>query len=95
MATVRQTKLDDDALLVARSQAAREAVETLRIQLVNEVGAAIEVQKEAIGKISEPAISAQMLNRDLLLMLEQLHRRLELLYNLPMPPRASLDKTGD
>ena len=95
VATVRQTKLDDDALLVARSQAAREAVETLRIQLVNEVGAAIEVQKEAIGKISEPAIAAQMLNRDLLLMLEQLHRRLELLYNLPMPPRASLDKTGD
>ena len=95
VATVRQTKLDDDALLVARSQAAREAVETLRIQLVNEIGAAIEVQKEAIGKISEPAIAAQMLNRDLLLMLEQLHRRLELLYNLPMPPRASLDKTGD
>jgi hypothetical protein len=95
VATVRQTKLDDDALLVARSQAAREAVETLRIQLVNEIGAAIEVQKEAIGKISEPAIAAQMLNRDLLLMLEQLHRRLELLYTLPMPPRASLDKTGD
>ena len=95
VATVRQTKWDDDALLVARSQAAREAVETLRIQLVNEIGAAIEVQKEAIGKISEPAIAAQMLNRDLLLMLEQLHRRLELLYNLPMPPRASLDKTGD
>jgi hypothetical protein len=95
VASVREAKADDDALLVARSLAAREAVETLRVQLVDEIGAAIEIQKDAIGKISEPAIAAQMLNQDLLLMLEQLHQRLELLYNLPIQPRTSLDITGD
>jgi hypothetical protein len=95
VASVREAKADDDALLVARSLAAREAVETLRVQLVDEIGAAIEIQKDAIGKISEPAIAAQMLNQDLLLMLEQLHRRLESLYNLPIQPRTSLDITGD
>jgi len=95
VASVREAKADDDALLVARNLAAREAVETLRVQLVDEIGAAIEIQKDAIGKISEPAIAAQMLNQDLLLMLEQLHRRLELLYNLPIQPRTSLDTTGD
>jgi len=95
VASVREAKADDDALLVARNLAAREAVETLRVQLVDEIGAAIEIQKDAIGKISEPAIAAQMLNQDLLLMLEQLHRRLEFLYNLPIQPRTSLDINGD
>jgi hypothetical protein len=87
--SMRVARSEEDQALVRRAQAAEEALDILRDQLRDDLGFAVEQQREAITALSTPTEAALELSQGLLLRLEELQHRLANLGE--HPPRFPTD----
>lgn len=85
VATVQNTKLEDDAVLTERSRQARETIEQLRNQLQHDLGAAIDTQKTALASLDQPTLAAEQLCHGLVQLITELESRLIRLGSLMGP----------
>jgi hypothetical protein len=77
--SVKNARLEDEQILAGRSRSAREALDNLRNQLQQDLGTAIESQRNAIARLAEPTRSAQELSQRLLEDLEELKSKVSAL----------------
>ena len=76
---IRNAMREDEQSLVMRAEAAGAALDTLRNQLQDDLGSAVEIQREAIAALVGPAHSALELSHCLLARLKDLQTRLNLM----------------
>lgn len=76
VSSVRNAKLEDEALLAERSQQARETIEQLRNQLESDLGTAIAIQRTALAQLDAPTRNASDLSQGLVKSLTDLESRL-------------------
>ena len=76
---VRNSKLEDENTLRERSQLASQAITGLQQQLLDELGQTIVDQRSALESLAPTAHSAQTLTETLLIQLEQLKNRIEVI----------------
>lgn len=81
VAAVKKSKLESDEELMERSRVAKKTIAELSEKMSQDLSIAIEEQRDAIAKLSEPARSAESLAQSLLNQMELLQARISALNN--------------
>lgn len=76
VAAVRNARLEDEAVLIARSREAGELIGKLQRQLRDDLGTAIDEQRDALKRLDQPTRTAQALGEQLITQLIDLKERL-------------------
>ena len=91
VASVKNAKLEDEAIIVERSRIATALIDELQGKMLKDLSESIDAQRLAIASLGEPTSSARLAVHSLLLQLEELQASVSRFIVSDNPPRQHSD----